>query len=207
MVRSRVRDVRVLFFGDSLVAGVGDETGLGWVGRSVAAAHAAGIALTPYNLGVRRDTSRDILSRWENEARPRLAVEATMRVVFSFGANDTTIEGGRLRVRPEETATNLDAVLVRAAALDLPAFVVGPSPVNDARQRGRVIDLARRMNDVSTGRGIPFVDVAASIDAHGVWRAESERGDGAHPGAGGYAYLAELVADPWLSWLRHPLDR
>ncbi len=99
MVRSRVRDVRVLFFGDSLVAGVGDETGLGWVGRSVAAAHAAGIALTPYNLGVRRDTSRDILSRWENEARPRLAVEATMRVVFSFGANDTTIEGGRLRVR------------------------------------------------------------------------------------------------------------
>ncbi len=30
----------------------------------------------------------------------------------------------------------------------------------------------------------------------GVWRDESERGDGAHPGAGGYAYLAELVADP-----------
>ncbi len=204
MVRSPVRDVRVLFFGDSLVAGVGDETGLGWVGRSVAAAHAAGMALTPYNLGVRRDTSRDILSRWEREARPRL--EATMRVVFSFGANDTTIEGGRLRVLPEETATNLDAVLVRAAALDLPAFVVGPSPVNDARQRRRVIDLARRMNDVSTGRGIPFVDVATSIDAHGVWRAECERGDGAHPGAGGYAYLAELVADAWLSWLRHPLD-
>ncbi len=144
-----VCDVRVLFFGDSLVAGVGDETGLGWVGRSVAAAHAAGIALTPYNLGVRRDTSRDILSRWEREARPRLAVEGTMRVVFSFGANDTTIEGGRLRVAPEETATNLDAVLVRAAALGLPAFVVGPSPVNDARQRRRVIDLARRMNDVS----------------------------------------------------------
>lgn len=120
-----------------------------------------------------------------------------MRVVFSFGANDTTIEEGRLRVPPEETATNLDAVLVRAAALDLPAFVVGPSPVNDARQRRRVIHLARRMNDVSTGRGIPFVDVATSIDAHGVWRDESERGDGAHPGASGYAYLAELVADPW----------
>ena len=27
------RDRRVLFFGDSFVAGVGDPTGLGWVGR------------------------------------------------------------------------------------------------------------------------------------------------------------------------------
>ncbi len=51
------------------------------------------------------------------------------------------------------------------------------------------------------------VVVTPSWSLTGVWRDESERGDGAHPGAGGYAYLAELVADPWLSWLRHSLDR
>lgn len=50
-------DRRVLFFGDSLVAGVRDPAGKGWVGRVVAASFAEGLALTAYNLGVRGETS------------------------------------------------------------------------------------------------------------------------------------------------------
>src|SRR4029077_13817605 len=42
---------RVLFFGASLVAGVGDPAGLGWVGRVVAASFALDVPLTAYNLG------------------------------------------------------------------------------------------------------------------------------------------------------------
>jgi hypothetical protein len=45
-------DRRILFFGDSLVAGVGDPSGDGWVGRVVAASCAAGLPVTAYNLGV-----------------------------------------------------------------------------------------------------------------------------------------------------------
>ena len=56
-------DLRVVFVGDSFVAGVGDPEGRGWVGRVVAAAHAAGLPLTAYNLGVRRETSADVLAR------------------------------------------------------------------------------------------------------------------------------------------------
>ena len=50
-------DLRVCFLGDSLVAGVGDPDGLGWVGRLVAGAFAAGAPLTAYPLGIRRQTS------------------------------------------------------------------------------------------------------------------------------------------------------
>jgi len=53
-------DLRILFFGDSFVAGTGDATALGWPGRLVAASHDAGRPITAYNLGVRRDTSADV---------------------------------------------------------------------------------------------------------------------------------------------------
>ena len=51
-------DRRVLFFGDSIVAGVGDPEGRGWVGRVVAASFASGLPLTAYPLG---DLKRPVL--------------------------------------------------------------------------------------------------------------------------------------------------
>ncbi|WP_347059518.1 hypothetical protein ABC795_03530 [Blastococcus sp. HT6-30] len=45
-------DLRVCFLGDSSTAGVGDDDGLGWVGRLAASARRYGTALTGYNLGV-----------------------------------------------------------------------------------------------------------------------------------------------------------
>lgn len=53
------REIHVLFFGDSHTVGVGEPSGLGWVGLIVAATHAAGISLVAYNLGVRGETSRE----------------------------------------------------------------------------------------------------------------------------------------------------
>jgi hypothetical protein len=41
-------EVHVLFFGDSHTVGVGDPSGLGWVGRVVAASHAAGTPLVSH---------------------------------------------------------------------------------------------------------------------------------------------------------------
>src|SRR5208282_2039603 len=43
---------RVLFFGDSLVAGVGGPAGGGWVARVVIEAFRSGVPLTAYNLGI-----------------------------------------------------------------------------------------------------------------------------------------------------------
>jgi len=199
-----VRDVRVLFFGDSLVAGVGDPTGLGWVGRAVAASFRADLPVTAYNLGVRRDTSADVLDRWKQETVARLAPEAETRVVFSFGANDATIEQGLLRVSAEDTVANLDIALESAASLDLPAFVVGAPPVNDAQQRHRVLALAAPMRAIASSRGVPFVDVAQAVHAHDAWRREVACGDGAHPGRAGYAHLASLIVPAWLAWLSDP---
>ncbi len=102
-------NLRVACFGDSFVAGVGDPLGQGWVGRVVAAAFAAGQPLTAYNLGVRRETSVDVATRWQREAQPRLPAGVERRVVVCVGANDTTVEDGVQRVASAQSCAALDA--------------------------------------------------------------------------------------------------
>lgn len=195
-------DRRVLFFGDSFVAGVGDPTGRGWVGRVVAASFDAGLPLVAYNLGVRSQTSLDVAARWLAEARPRMRAQAGYGVVFGFGANDTTAEGGRVRVEPGRAVDALGRVLDGAAQLGLPAFVVGPPPAGERAQDGRIRALSAAFARVAAERRVPFVEVVDSLCANAAWTAEAAAGDGAHPVAGGYDALARLVlAGGWVEWL------
>ena len=202
-----VPDVRVSFFGDSLVAGVGDPAGAGWVGRLVAGAFAAGMPVTPYNLGVRRETSSDVLARWVSELAPRRAEHADCRVVFSFGANDTTWEDGRPRCPPAASVDNLERALAGARERRLPTFVVGPPPVNDDAQRQRIRALSAAFAGAAARRQVPYVDIADRLCASPRYRHELEAGDRAHPGAAGHAQIAELVMPAWLDWLAAPLPR
>ncbi|MEA2129694.1 MAG: acyl-CoA thioesterase [Solirubrobacteraceae bacterium] len=195
-------DRRVLFFGDSFVAGVGDPTGRGWVGRVVAASFDAGLPLVAYNLGVRRETSLEVAARWVDEARPRMRAQASYGLVFGFGVNDTTVEDERLRVEPGAGLDALGRVLDGAEQLALPALVVGLPPAGEPAQDVRVAALSTAFAGVATARGVPFVDVFGSLCSNAPWTAEAAAGDGAHPGAGGYAALARLVlAGGWLEWL------
>ena len=198
---SDARDLRVAFIGDSFVAGIGDPEARGWVGRVASAADAAGIPLSAYNLGVRRETSADILRRWQAEAIVRLPSTSDGRVVFSLGANDATFENGRARVEPEASAANLDRMLAGAAALGLPAFVVGTVPAGDAAHRERIDALSMRLEAVAVARAVPYVDVREAIVASDVWRREVRKSDGIHPRAGGYELLASVIAGPLLRWL------
>ena len=195
-------DQRILFFGDSFV-GVGDPTAQGWVGRVAQASFGHGLPITTYNLGVRRQTSPEIAARWLNEANPRLVSGLDCRVVVSFGSNDTTEEAGELRASPAVSRQALVSVLSDAQGRGLRAFVVGPPPVGEVARIQRTLALADAFADVCDEWDVPFVDIMAPLAKSKVWRDEVQRGDGAHPAAGGYTELAAIVlANGWLDWLR-----
>lgn len=195
-------DLRLLCFGDSFTAGVGDPEGRGWVGRVVQASFAAGRPLTAYALGVRRETSVEVAVRWRFEAMPRLAREADCRVLFAVGANDTTAEDGVPRVTPERSCLALGKMLEQAAELSVPAGVAGPPPVGDAAQRSRALALSDAFGELCGERGVPFWPVARALDTSRAWREEQAAGDGAHPGARGYELLAQALLDAGLlDWL------
>jgi len=191
----------VFFVGDSFVAGVGDPQHRGWVGRLAERAHRIGAPITAYNLGVRRDTSDDILRRWADEVAVRRAAGAQERLVVSFGVNDTTDDGRATRVVPEYSVANLHTLLADAAATGLPALMVGPPPVADRVQNRRIAALDEQFAAVCAETGAPYVTVFAPLRDAPVWMDEVAAGDGAHPGAAGYDLLTDLVEPVWQEWL------
>jgi lysophospholipase L1-like esterase len=194
--------MRICFFGDSIVNGTGDPDCLGWVGRVCAAARQSGIDITSYNLGIRRDTSADILGRWRREADPRLPAEHPRRLVFSFGVNDRIPENGACRVPGEQTISNARAILADAAAY-APTLMIGPAPIAEADVNERVRKIILDLRAACHELGIPFLDVFDLLEASSTWMREIAQGDGAHPGRGGYEVLAALVRDwpDWRAWL------
>ena len=82
------RRVGLVFVGDSFVNGYGDPKALGWVSRVVARTPHEGVRLTTYNLGVRGDSSSDVLARWRGEAALRWKNCNERRLVIGFGTND-----------------------------------------------------------------------------------------------------------------------
>jgi lysophospholipase L1-like esterase len=192
--------VRVCFVGDSFVAGVGDDSALGWVGRVVAASAARGLPLTAYNLGVRRDTSEQVAERLAREVAPRLAPAAEPRVVVSFGVNDTALgDDARPRV---DVAGSLAALRRIAADLGpVPLLLIGPVAVDDDDHNARSARLDAALRDEASALGVPYVPVLDRTACDATWRREVREGDGAHPGAAGYAVLAGIVEGPILAWI------
>jgi acyl-CoA thioesterase-1 len=193
----------LMFFGDSHTVGVGDEEGLGWTGRVVAAALEDGIPTTSYNLGVRGETSADVAARWRSEARPRLPDEGDPRVILAFGVNDVTLEDEGRRRSQEQSLLTLEEVLLGAQGQGLRRFVVGPAPIDDDAANDRIAELSYAYRMLCARHRVPFVPLVEELRDNDVWRGAIAAGDGAHPGAAGYAEIARLVlAAGWLDWLR-----
>lgn len=193
------RDLALVFLGASLVAGVGDPKGQGWVTRVVGRTQHPDLELTAYNLGVRGDTSADVLHRWATEVPLRWAGRTERRVVLSVGTND--VANGITLARHRLNLANL---LDDAATSGVGAFVVGPPPTADPELNERLEVLVDAQADVCARRGIPFVDCYGPLMGHDQWRTDlaASRVEN-HPGQAGYGLIAWLVLhNGWSDWLQ-----
>ncbi|MBS0221782.1 MAG: hypothetical protein JSR91_13680 [Proteobacteria bacterium] len=189
--------MRICFVGDSMVNGTGDPGYLGWVGRVLQVERRRRPELTGYNLGVRRDRSDQIRARWRAEADARLPSEFEGRVVFSFGANDAVQE-----IPPATTLGHAEAILAEARAR-WPVFMVGVVPMDDEGTRARCRVLDRAFAALCDRLEVPFASVFDGLMATPLWFDEVRAGDGAHPAAGGYGRMAEIIlaSDAWQRWI------
>lgn len=197
-VADGVRDVGMVFVGASLTAGYGDPKGLGWVGRVVARTQHPDLDLTAYNLGVRGNTSGDVVARWGAECHPRWRGRTERRLVLNVGANDVMTGMTMARSR-----LNLANVLDEATNAGIGVFVVGLTPTLDDELNRKIEALAEAQADVCSRRGITYVDCYRPLATHDQWMADlAASPDRAHPGQAGYGLIAWLVLhNGWNDWL------
>ena len=201
MDKDVTKDIRICFIGDSIVNGTGDDIALGWVGRISAEAHAFGIPITSYNLGVRRDTSRDILQRWRNECIPRLPSLCDGRIVLSCGINDTSIENGDVRVKPDESCSNIRVLLVEAKKYNV--IMVGPPPIADNEQNIRIKEISQAYANEAQLLDVPYIELYESLYLDEGYKNELLESDGAHPKSRGYSKITDIISSS-SNWWFHP---
>lgn len=190
--------MRICFVGDSMTNGTGDPEHLGWVGRVLQDERKRRSELTGYNLGVRRDRSDQIRSYWRSEVERRLPAEFEGRVVFSFGVNDAVQE-----IAPAATLANAEVILSEASER-WSIFMIGTVPTVDEGNRARAHALDRAYAPLCARLGVPFLSVFDELMTTPVWLDEARAGDGAHPGAGGYTRMSQLIlaSEAWQRWMR-----
>ena len=193
------RDVGIVFVGASLVAGVGDPKGQGWVSRVVGRTHHSELELTAYNLGVRGDTTADVLGRWKAECEPRWRGRGEKRLVVSVGGNDAATGVTLARHR-----LNLANILDDAASAGIGTFVVSPPPGDDEELNAKLDVLVEAQADVCSRRGVPFVDCFRPLLGHEQWQSDLAASRVPHhPGQAGYGLIAWLVLhNGWYDWLQ-----
>ena len=191
------RDIALVFIGDAYVAGYGDPKGLGWVPRVGGRTGHPDVDITAYQLGVRGDSSADVLDRWRTECPPRWKDRSEKRLVVAIGHNDAAIGMTTARVR-----LNLANILDDAAASGVAAFAVGPPPTLDADLNARLEIVVEAQADVCARRGVPYVDCYRPLISHEQWHSDLGAAGGVYPGQAGYGLIAWLVLHGgWDQWL------
>lgn len=194
-----MRDVRICYVGDSFVNGTGDPTKLGWTGRLSASSQSNDLDITYYNLGIRRETSEDILKRWELECDSRLPQVSENKIVFSFGVNDTVVENGQRRVSLANSIENAKAILLNASK-KYDVMMIGMPPINDDEQNERIKELDRKYYELCKELNIPYLSIFNKLVHDQIWRDEVGLNDGAHPRDKGYEILANFIKN-WHGWI------
>lgn len=193
-------EIKICFIGDSLVNGACDSTMLGWTGRVSADAYKKGVSLTYYNLGVRGNTSSDILSRWKSECSSRLSNSNDARIVLSCGINDTVLIEGGTRISTQASCKNISTFLHDAAEYSL--CIIGPPPVSDDNHNKRIESLSREFSKIADSCNVPYINIFESLIKDAVYIDDILANhncfpEGYHPTKDGYSMIAqEIIASP-----------
>jgi lysophospholipase L1-like esterase len=187
----------IVFVGDSITEGAGDDERGGWT-RRVEAWLRAGVRAI--HAGISGNTIVDVLQRLDRDV---LSHNPNV-IVLAIGINDSRqypVDGGRYALSPQDFSTGLVAFATRVKASKAPVFVVGLNPVDETRtgffEAGMIYASdAQRLYDetlrsFANDNGYEYIAIEPSFAANG--GAQALTTDGLHPNPAGHALIAHAV--------------
>ncbi len=190
---------RIVFLGDSLVNGACDKAILGWPGRLCEEAMRNGRIITYYNLGIRGETSKEILLRWELEVKRRLPKNEDCRLVLSLGINDVLLVDGKQKLSTSESVAN-SASILKEAGKYYEVIMVGPPPVLEESTSLRVSNLSMKLSEACRNIGVRYLDIYTPLVERNIYLKDLEEGDGYHPSSSGYSEIFKVINATGLWW-------
>jgi acyl-CoA thioesterase-1 len=176
--------IRVLIFGDSLVAGYGLPPGAGFPNQLQAALNANGKTVDIINGGISGDTSAGGASRiaWSLDDEPDA-------VVVVLGGNDA-LRG----LPPHDLHRNLDAILLEIQTRGIPVLLAGMrAPANLGRDYGKAFDEAfLGAVDRASSRQAQVLFYPFFLDGVAL-EPTLNQDDGIHPNIAGVAVIVERI--------------
>ncbi len=178
---------RIAVLGDSLTASYGIAIDQGFPAQLQRALNAAGHDCVVLDAGVSGDTTAGGLARLD-----WMLAEQPTHVIIELGANDA------LRaLPPDQMAKNLDAIVTRLTAAEVPALLAGMvAPPNLGEAYGDAF--AQVFRDVASRHDIPlypfFLDGVAGDPS-------LTQSDGLHPVPEGIAVIVARILPTVIDWL------
>jgi len=196
----------ISIFGDSITFGACDGTNGGWCGRLKRYFEAKGNNHRIYNLGISGNTSREILERFDVEAKARLKFKREGDrniIIFATGINDSFIrlEDNVSSVGINDFKINIQTLLDKAKTYTKEVVFISIIPVDDklsldweglnftnerAQQYNTVI------KDICEQNQILFFDI---FEEFSKLNYKELLNDGLHPNSKGYEEMYELIKD------------
>jgi lysophospholipase L1-like esterase len=200
--------VNLYVFGDSISQGYFDRRG-GWVARLWEPVVDTGRAPQHYiyNVSISGDITRDVLQRFEPEAKRRGIQQYPSVVMITTGVNDAFRDDSGLRLDLDSTESDLRDLVDEAREHAETVVLMGCTPVDPEdnlvpntgyrirnKDLERIDDLKRRLSEGHDG--VDFVDLHARLDTESFsWH------DGIHPDTDGHRRIYEAVREPLASYL------
>jgi acyl-CoA thioesterase I len=181
-------DRRILFPGDSFVAGFGDPTGPGRGRARHRRVPAAGRPLTAHNLGVRGGRPGGRRHR-----RGRVAAAPATASSLGVGANDAVEQDGRVRVEFKRAVDNVGRMSDARVASGWTCSFVWVAARGRARAGRPRVRAGTWLRAACRRSRRPVRAHAPVLRAMPAWLGEAAAGDDTFPAAGGYAAFADLV--------------
>lgn len=203
--------LRILFLGDSITVGDGDQEACGWPSRLLAQTVVPPLKAQCYNLGIGGDRISDLQARWRAEVTSRVAGRPGCGAVLMIGVNDA------IRAAKEGGPFDFDAWTARFTGIldDLskrvPVFVATPVPVHPTLRRegatGELVDqhlegLCQRTLQAAQALDLAFCDLRL-LKKDAAFMGDLAAADQLHPSSIGYARIAATIADEpsWTTFL------
>lgn len=183
----------ICLFGDSIVAGEGDNEPGGWGTRLQRFFDANGHKIKVVNRGVGGNTTDDLVLRFEKECRP---IKPDM-VIFGIGINDTKYMG---KSNPESIIPinrlreNIQKLIDQAKKITQKVIFIGPTTVDESKtmpciwdgvdtgiffDNKRIALYSSKIREVCEKNDLDFINMLDLLNT-------SDTEDGLHPDPKGY---------------------